>query len=198
MLFLMNFSIFFQFKKIGFFDISLVCASIFFSIHWRVEKLRFVKSSWFHICHIARIVFQAHCKRSNFKLLYFREKKCSYFHKKFPSLNKNKNCKILLGLHHFPQTAQLYLEQTTCIRLHLGLILLCSDIFLIIDQCIFFTSGMDLIFWSMCSKIALCSWFGQPGLYLIFILSKNKGFESGTLLKMPPSSFSLEKFDLNL
>ena len=50
----------------------------------------------------------------------------------------------------------------------------------------------------MCMKIALYSLFGQPELCLIFILSKNKDFHSGVLLKMPPSSPSMEGFDLDI
>ena len=46
----------------------------------------------------------------------------------------------------------------------------------------------------MCLKIALYSLFGQPGFCLIFILSKNKGFQSKALLKMPPSFLSMEEF----
>ena len=39
------------------------------------------------------------------------------------------------------------------------------------------------------------SLFGQPGFCLIFILSKNKVFQSGALLKMPPSSLFMKEFD---
>ena len=35
---------------------------------------------------------------------------------------------------------------------------------------------------------------GQPVFCLIFILSKNKSFQSGALLKMPPSSPSTQEF----
>ena len=38
----------------------------------------------------------------------------------------------------------------------------------------------------------------QPELCLIFILSENKDFHSGVLLKMPPSSPSMEEFDLDI
>ena len=48
---------------------------------------------------------------------------------------------------------------------------------------IFLLLGEALIFWWMHLKIALYSLFRQPGFCLIFILSKNKGFQSGTLLK---------------
>ena len=44
----------------------------------------------------------------------------------------------------------------------------------------------DYIFYSL---------FGQPGFCLIFILSKNKVFQSGALLKMPPSSIFMKEFD---
>ena len=44
----------------------------------------------------------------------------------------------------------------------------------------------DYIFYSL---------FGQPGFCLIFILSKNKVFQSGALLKMPPSSLFMKEFD---
>ena len=43
----------------------------------------------------------------------------------------------------------------------------------------------DYIFYSL---------FGQPGFCLIFILSK-KVFQSGALLKMPPSSLFMKEFD---
>ena len=49
----------------------------------------------------------------------------------------------------------------------------------------------------MCMKIALYSLFGQPELCLIFILSENKDLHSGGLLKMLPSSPSMEEFDLD-
>ena len=39
------------------------------------------------------------------------------------------------------------------------------------------------------------SLFGQPGFCLIFILSKNKVFQSGALLKMPPSSPFMKESD---
>ena len=50
----------------------------------------------------------------------------------------------------------------------------------------------------MCIKIALHSLFGQLELCLIFILSENKDFHSGVLLKMPTSSPSMEEFDLDI
>ena len=50
----------------------------------------------------------------------------------------------------------------------------------------------------MCLKIALYSLFGQSELCLIFILSKSNNFQSGILLKMPPSSPSMEEFDLDI
>ena len=46
----------------------------------------------------------------------------------------------------------------------------------------------------MCLKIALYSLFGKPAFSLSFILSKNKGFQPGALLKMPPSYPSMEEF----
>ena len=51
------------------------------------------------------------------------------------------------------------------------------------------------IFLGMCSKIALCSLLGQPGFCLTFILSKNKGFQPGAILKMHPSSSSMRECD---
>ena len=47
-------------------------------------------------------------------------------------------------------------------------------------------------------EIALYSLFGQPGFSLILILGKNKGFQFGALLKMPPSSLSLKEFGLDI
>ena len=51
----------------------------------------------------------------------------------------------------------------------------------------------------MCLKIALYSFFGQPEFCLIFILlSNNNDFQTVVLLKMFPSSLSIEEFDLEL
>ena len=50
----------------------------------------------------------------------------------------------------------------------------------------------------MRSKIALHSFFGQSGFYLVFILTKNKSFQSVALLKIFPSSPSMEKFSLDM
>ena len=50
----------------------------------------------------------------------------------------------------------------------------------------------------MCMNIVLYSLFGQPELCLIFTLSKNKDSHSGVLLKMPPSSPSMEEFGLDI
>ena len=53
----------------------------------------------------------------------------------------------------------------------------------------------------MFSKIELYSLFGQPGFCLIFILSKKKrdrDFQSVPLLKMPPSSPSMEELCLDI
>ena len=44
----------------------------------------------------------------------------------------------------------------------------------------------------------LYSLLGQPGFYFIFMLSKNKGFQTGALLKMPPSSLSMKKLRLEI
>ena len=40
--------------------------------------------------------------------------------------------------------------------------------------------------------------FGYPGFCLIFILSKNKGFQSGALTKMPTPFPSMEEFSLDI
>ena len=50
----------------------------------------------------------------------------------------------------------------------------------------------------MCSEIILYSLFRWPSFCLIFILSKNEGFQSRALLKMPPSSPSMEEFGLDI
>ena len=42
------------------------------------------------------------------------------------------------------------------------------------------------------------SLFGQPEFCLIFILSKNNDFQPGALLKLPPSSTSMEEFGLDI
>ena len=49
----------------------------------------------------------------------------------------------------------------------------------------------------MYSKIALYSLFQQPVFCLIFVLDKNKGFQSGALLKTPPSLPSVEELGLD-
>ena len=49
----------------------------------------------------------------------------------------------------------------------------------------FLTSGIGPDILKKCLKITLYSLFGQPGFCLIFILSKNKGFQSVALLKIP-------------
>ena len=46
---------------------------------------------------------------------------------------------------------------------------------------------------NMLENITLYSLFEQPEFCLNFILSKNKDFQSGALLKMPPSSPSMGK-----
>ena len=43
-------------------------------------------------------------------------------------------------------------------------------------------------------RLHFYSLFGQLGFCLIFILSKTKDFQSGALLKMPPSSPFMKKF----
>ena len=63
--------------------------------------------------------------------------------------------------------------------------LICADFFLFLR--------LTQIFLGMCSKIALCSLLGQPGFCLIFILSKNKGFQPGAILH--PSSSSMRECD---
>ena len=50
----------------------------------------------------------------------------------------------------------------------------------------------------MYMKIALYSLFRQPEFCLSFILSKSKDFHSVVLLKKPPSSPSMEEFDLDI
>ena len=50
----------------------------------------------------------------------------------------------------------------------------------------------------MCSKTGLYFFFGQPGLFLVFLLSKNKDFQSGVSLKMPPALSSTEKLVLSI
>ena len=50
----------------------------------------------------------------------------------------------------------------------------------------------------VCAKITSYSLFEHPGFCLIFILSKKKHFQSGALLKMPPSSPTIEEFGLDI
>ena len=48
---------------------------------------------------------------------------------------------------HRPENPQMYLEQTTLVRLHLALLRffpMCNNVFIIINQCRFFTSGIGL------------------------------------------------------
>ena len=92
-----------------------------------------------------------------------------------------------------PQTHQMSLQQITLVHLHLALIGLfwINNIFMIIDQCRFFN-------FFKCSKIALYSLFGQPVFSLISALSKNKGIQSGALLKMLFSFSSREEFCLDI
>ena len=49
----------------------------------------------------------------------------------------------------------------------------------------------------MCLKIALYSLFVQAGFCLILILRKNKGFQSGALLRMSTSSPYMEELCLD-
>ena len=91
------------------------------------------------------------------------------------------------------QTAQLYLEQTKLVHLHLtllGYFLIYNNIFQIVDQSSFLLLGYALIFWWMCSKITLYSLRAQPGFCLIFILKKTRGFQSETLLNASLISFN--------
>ena len=95
---------------------------------------------------------------------------------------------------------ELYLEKTTCLSSPRFAWILSNmqKYFWIFDQFRFFLLLVSaLIFWLRCLRIALYSLFGQPELCLIFILSKNNDFQSGVLLRMPPSSPSMEEFDLN-
>ena len=67
-----------------------------------------------------------------------------------------------------------------------------GQLLLIIDQCRFFLCRQQgLIFWWICLKTALHSFFGKSGFYLIFILSQNKGLQSGAFMKMSTSSLSM-------
>ena len=50
----------------------------------------------------------------------------------------------------------------------------------------------------MCLKTGFYSLFGQLEFCLIFILTKNNDFQSGALVKMLPSSPSLEESDLDI
>ena len=115
----------------------------------------------------------------------------------FPCLNEIKNS------HNFPlggidsQTPQMCFQQTTLVCLHVvwfGHLWICNIIFIIIDQCRLFTSAIDPDVLWMSLKILLYSLFRQPEFCLRFILSKNKVFQSGTLLKMTNSSPSMQEF----
>ena len=50
----------------------------------------------------------------------------------------------------------------------------------------------------MCLKTGFYFLFGQLEFCLIFILTKNNDFQSGALVKMLPSSPSLEESDLDI
>ena len=78
----------------------------------------------------------------------------------------------------------MYLELTKLVSQHfslMGFLPVCN---------IFQVIGSDRPWYSDESvwRLHYFSLFGQPGFCLIFILSKNNVFQSGTLLKMPPSS----------
>ena len=114
----------------------------------------------------------------------------------FPSLDE---CKIVPGVAT-PRNPFLF-EQIKLVHQCLALFRfspLCS-IFLIIDQWRFsFTPGIcpDILM----NVVEDCIIFltGQLGLCLIFILSKNKGFPSGPLLKMYPSFPSMGDFGVDI
>ena len=57
---------------------------------------------------------------------------------------------------------------------------------------------INFFFFFFFLKIALYTLFGQLGFCSIFILSKNNDFQSEALLKMPPSSPSIEEFGLDV
>ena len=50
----------------------------------------------------------------------------------------------------------------------------------------------------MCWKTALYSLHRESGLCLIFILTKNKGFQFATILRMSPLCPSMEEFDVDI
>ena len=99
-----------------------------------------------------------------------------------------------------PNTLQLYLEQSKLVRQNLALLgfFPISNICRINDQCSFdCTSGIssDILINVLEDCIVCIIWAIRS--YLIFILSRNKGFQSEALLKMPTSSSTVEEFGLD-
>ena len=128
--------------------------------------------------------------------------KCLYLYKNFVSVQmKKKNVKFCCG-YVVPQTPNyiwdkpnLFANASLCLDSYQYAIIFPQSL---ISADLFLFLGQALIFWWMCFKIALHSFFGQFGFCLIVILSKSKDFQSDTSLKMPPSSHSMEEFGLDI
>ena len=94
------------------------------------------------------------------------------------------------------QTLQMYLKQNVLICLHLaflGFFPVCNVFFSLINEWRFFTVGIgrDILINILEDCIIFLIW-------LTLILSKNKCFQSGFLLKMPFSSPSMNIFGLDM
>ena len=131
------------------------------------------------------------------KLPVFKEKKYSYLHSSFaywdcaasqtPNCIWNKlTCQHLVFLLSFFPLLLFFFESSSKQKCFLNLWSI---------KIFFYFWDRPWYFRLMCLKIALYSLFGQAELCLIFILIKNV-FHSGVLLKMPPSSPSMEEIDL--
>ena len=92
------------------------------------------------------------------------------------------------------QTLKIYLEQTSLVRLQPHFARTVLNIFIIIDQCRFFTFriGLDILNNVLEDVFVWAAWV----LFSFYLKQKqrSKTGQSGTLLKMPTSSPSVEEF----
>ena len=120
-------------------NVSLDSTSKFFPVHCRVRKLGFLKSPWLHILSDWEDSFSGTLcfyKRGESNLWY----NWQYLWRRNVHINIKKFYITLTAGNTF------YLEQTILIHLNftlLGVFPICSNIFPIIVQCRFFSSGKD-------------------------------------------------------
>ena len=73
-----NFFKFMKQMKYLLLNVSLGCTFKFLSIHYRIGKLEFLNSAYFHICQIVRLLFQAwHVSRRGRANLWLKNCQCS-------------------------------------------------------------------------------------------------------------------------